>query len=69
MSSLAYKQKVKHTDFEDKIVREFGLKDLSTRIHYEDDYKLSLYYFHGKHIATWHKGEGWVFSHAYKEVR
>jgi len=61
--------KITKRDFENKLVKEFGLTGLVASPYIEDGKKLTLYYLedikeYPLHIATWMSGEGWVFDHA-----
>jgi hypothetical protein len=77
MSDLAFKQKMTKKAFEGKLIKEFGHANLSKEIVKETDWENSepdfyiatisvyCYYIKGVHIATWCKGSGWIFKHAY----
>lgn len=68
----------KSGDFEELLVNMFGLGNLVKRHVREEGIPLTLYYIAGAdvqylegeeyvfdlHIATWTKGEAWVFKHA-----
>ncbi len=72
MAKLAFKEKISHPDFDEKMIEEFGLKniyrvktttDLSEHLHSEES--LSLYYHEATgHVGTYNHetGYGWIFD-------
>ena len=58
---IKFKQRMKRQEFEAKLMDMFGHDNLSARPFVEDGQRLTLYYT-DRHIATWTKGEGWIFD-------
>jgi hypothetical protein len=79
MSELAFKKKVTRKAFETRLVRDFGHENLSKSPYDESGWdnendvptttRLTLYYIEGVHVGTWCKGIGWIFSHAYNDLK
>lgn len=75
MADLAFKKKITKKAFEAKLIKDFGHDKLSASPYSENGWdnendcptvtKLTLYYIKDVHIATWCKGEGWIFEKAY----
>ena len=75
MSDIAFKKKITKKAFETKLIEDFGYDNLIASPYNERGYdnehdcetvtKLTLYYIKDVHIATWCKGEGWIFKKAY----
>ena len=75
MADIAFKKKITKKAFETKLIEDFGYDNLIGSPYSENGWdedndcpkitKLTLYYVKEVHIATWCKGEGWIFSKAY----
>ena len=69
MAMTMERKKVKRADFEAKLLGTFGKENLSKQSHHENTLKngnpiaipVMLYYNKEKHVASWCKGEGWIF--------
>jgi len=69
MSSIAFNQKMKKSEFEAKVVADLGMDGLTCCPYVEEGKHMTLYYKNGVHVGTWIRScgisRGWIFTSAY----
>lgn len=75
MADLDFQKRMTRSAFEVKLTYDFGADKLSKTIHKENGWDddrgcpkiitVTLYYIKDVHIASWCKGDGWIFSKVY----